>query len=288
MILQFQQLFLFWAIGLIVGSCIAVFGKNRISQSVTHLKGSKIGILGIIPSSVLGIASPICMFGTIPVAAALSQEKVPESWLAAFMMSSILLNPQLLIFSFALGTKVVIFRLFFCILGGILAGLIIFVFFRDQHFFSFTGFEEDYCRDIDPNMIMRLLKNIHRAVMITAPYFLLGIFLAALYQVYCPPNLIPDIFSNNSGFGILLAASLGVPLYVCGGGTIPILKAWLDAGMSLGSAIAFMITGPATKITNISAVKIILGRRSFCYYLLFVMIFSVMSGFLIDVIRVKA
>ena len=38
---------------------------------------------------------------------------------------------------------------------------------------------------------------------------------------------------------------------MCGGGTIPLLIQWLVDGMSMGSAAAFMITGPATKITNL-------------------------------------
>ena len=33
-----------------------------------------------------------------------------------------------------------------------------------------------------------------------------------------------------------MAATIGVPLYACGGGTIPLLQAWLMDGMSVGSA----------------------------------------------------
>lgn len=46
-----------------------------------------------------------------------------------------------------------------------------------------------------------------------------------------------------------------------------LLKAWLYGGMSMGLAAAFMITGPATKITNLGAVKIVLGVRRFLLYL---------------------
>lgn len=62
------------------------------------------------------------------------------------------------------------------------------------------------------------------------------------------------VFGGNEAFGILMAATIGVLLYACGGGTIPLLQAWLMDGMSLGGAAAFMITGPATKITNLGAV----------------------------------
>ncbi|GIM28340.1 hypothetical protein CPJCM30710_10060 [Clostridium polyendosporum] len=79
-----------------------------------------------------------------------------------------------------------------------------------------------------------------------------------------------------------MAATIGVPLYVCGGGTIPLLQGWLQKGMSMGSAAAFMITGPATKITNLGAVKIVLGVRCFILYLLFTMLFAFTTGVIID------
>jgi uncharacterized membrane protein YraQ (UPF0718 family) len=57
--------------------------------------------------------------------------------------------------------------------------------------------------------------------------------------------------------------------------------------MSVGSAAAFMLSGPATKITNISAIKIILGTRNFVCYLVFVVAFSIGLGLLIDTIGVR-
>jgi uncharacterized membrane protein YraQ (UPF0718 family) len=69
---------------------------------------------------------------------------------------------------------------------------------------------------------------------------------------------------------------------MCGGGTIPLLQTWLRNGMSMGSAAAFMITGPATKITNLGALKIVLGLKHFLFYLLFTIVFAFLSGVMID------
>jgi uncharacterized membrane protein YraQ (UPF0718 family) len=79
-----------------------------------------------------------------------------------------------------------------------------------------------------------------------------------------------------------MAATVGVPLYVCGGGTIPLLQQWLASGMTMGSAAAFMITGPATKITNLGALKIVLGIKHYFFYLLFIILFALSSGLIID------
>ncbi len=130
----------------------------------------------------------------------------------------------------------------------------------------------------------RLPSDLNRSIQKTAPYFLTGILLAALFQRYITTDFITALFGNKSRTGVLIAASLGVPVYVCGGGTIPLLRAWLNAGMSPGSAIAFMLSGPATKITNLGAVKIILGMRNFLLYLVFNMIFAVLTGFIVDMI----
>ena len=110
----------------------------------------------------------------------------------------------------------------------------------------------------------------------------LGIALSALFQRYVPQELMTSLFGSNEAFGVLMAATIGVPLYACGGGTIPLLQAWLLDGMSMGSAAAFMITGPATKITNLGAVKIVLGMKRFLLYLAFVMAFSLACGLVVN------
>ena len=165
------------------------------------------------------------------------------------MMSSILLNPQLILYSGALGTTVLWIRIISCCICGMAAG-----------------------------WLVRFLKNLWRNVKATGPMFLLGVVLSALFQRYVPSDWVVSLFGENEGFGVLLAATIGVPLYACGGGTIPLLQAWLIDGMSLGSAAAFMITDPATKITNLGALKTILGFRHFALYLIFVMGFSLITG----------
>ncbi len=83
-------------------------------------------------------------------------------------------------------------------------------------------------------------------------------------------------------WGIVPACVLGIASPLCMYGTIPLLQQWLYDGMGVGSAAAFMITGPATKITNLGAVKIVLGGRRFAMYVLFVIAYAVAVGVLID------
>ena len=101
--IQIRQIAPYWALGIVLGSAVSVFGKKYIHGAFARIGQRKTGWLGVIPASLLGIASPLCMYGTIPIAASFSEQGVKDDYLAAFMMSSILLNPQLIFYSGALG-----------------------------------------------------------------------------------------------------------------------------------------------------------------------------------------
>ena len=223
--LQFGQVFPYWVLGMVLGSAISVFAKEHIHNTFRALGEHKLGVMGIVAASALGIASPLCMYGTIPIAASFSRSGIKDDWLAAFMMSSILLNPQLIIYSAALGRTALVVRVVSCFLCGIVAGLLVRVFYRKKPFFDFTGFDEPKSRDTDPNILLRFLKNLGRNIKATGLYFLFGIVLSALFQRYVPQELMTSLFGGNEAFGVLMAATIGVPLYACGGGTIPLLQA---------------------------------------------------------------
>lgn len=278
----FKEIAPFWALGILIGSVISVFAKERIHGLLGAMQGARFGAFGVIPASLLGIVSPLCMYGTIPIAASLSEKGLKDDWLAAFMMSSILLNPQLIIYSAVLGRGALVVRTLSAFLCGAAAGLCVRYLFRGGNFFSFSGLQESENHDTDPNIAMRLLKNILRNIKATGPYFLAGLLLAALFMRLVPPTAVAWLFGGDSGLGVIVAATAGVPLYACGGGTIPLLAEWMQSGMGLGAAAAFMITGPATKVTNLGALKIVLGMRNFLLYLLFIMVFAALTGLVTD------
>ena len=233
------------------------------------------------------------MYGTIPICAAFSRKGIRDDFLAAFMMSSVLLNPQLIIYSAALGGKVLAVRLVSCFICGIVAGLLVrLCYYKEESvvsekhtFFDFSSFDDPHNHDTHPNIAIRLLLNILRNVKATGLWFLLGIVLSAIFQRYVPADSFAAMFGKeHEGFGLLMAATIGVPLYVCGGGTIPLISQWLADGMSVGSAAAFMITGPATKITNLGALKIALGIKHFIIYLIFVILFALITGVVVNMI----
>lgn len=56
--LQFRQIFWYWVLGMTLGSAISVFAKEKIHNAVKGLSDKKMGAFGVIPASILGIASP--------------------------------------------------------------------------------------------------------------------------------------------------------------------------------------------------------------------------------------
>ena len=172
--IQVRQFAPYWALGILLGSAVSVFGKRYIHGAFAKIGQRRMGWLGVIPASLLGVASPLCMYGTIPIAASFSEQGVKDDYLAAFMMSSILLNPQLIFYSGALGRTAVVIRCVSCTLCGCVAGWLIRVFYsgRGKSFFDFTGFHDGASRDTDPNLVMRFLKNVWRNVKATGPMWL--------------------------------------------------------------------------------------------------------------------
>lgn len=94
-IMQFNTIFPYWIIGVISGSVISVFASVRINSALIRWDKRMIELIGLMFSSLLGAASPICMYGTVPLIASFCKKGVPQHFLTAFMISSILINPNL-------------------------------------------------------------------------------------------------------------------------------------------------------------------------------------------------
>ena len=275
-----RQITAFWALGVLLGSVVSVYATGRITSALGRLEKGWFAVS--IAASALGILSPICMFGTIPLIAALGQKRIPQSVLASFMVSSILLNPNLLMMTFALGPALAAARIAFAMAAGVLAGVLVHFFFRNRPLYDFSGF-----KPAEKHPKKRLMKDIWKSVRITGPYFIMGVVLTALIDRYLPRAWVTAVFAGNRPLGVLIAASVGVPVYVCGGGSIPLILNLLRMGMSPGSAVAFMISGPATKITNLGAVKIVLGAKNFALYLAYMIVCAVLAGWLTDFLLSK-
>ena len=150
--IQFTQIAGYYLFGIVTGSLISVFLKKRILSAMEAVGRYSDGFLALVLSSALGIASPLCMYGTIPIAASLAKGGIRHP-------ASILLNPQLIVYSAALGSTALAVRILSCFVCGITAGVVVKL--SGREFFRFSVMEERQDRDSDPRLWLRFLKNLY-------------------------------------------------------------------------------------------------------------------------------
>lgn len=86
----------------------------------------------------------------------------------------------------------------------------------------------------------------------TAPWVLAGLGTAAVTE----PLLATDALAGAPGPVVVAAAALlGVPAYVCASGVTPLVAVLLHKGLSTGAAVAFLLTGPATNLVALAALR---------------------------------
>lgn len=277
--MQFAAVGPFWLAGLIVGSLISVYLTQEMIGKVYRMREGSFSLISATLASLIGTASPLCMYGTIPVIVALGRKGVPQATLTAFMMSSILLNPNIFFLTFALGTSAAMWRLGLCVAAGVLSGWLVEIYYREKRVFDLRKFEPGTA-PTDKTFASDLKKSFH----ITAPYFVIGVILATLFEVFIPRSWVNLALGVHPAFEVLAAVLLSVPVYTCDGAITSLLRTWQEMGLSEGSVVAFLLAGAATKIAKLGAIKIILGMKNFTVYLVFILVFAFLSGCLINLI----
>jgi len=71
-------------------------------------------------------------------------------------------------------------------------------------------------------------------------------FIGYVLNGLIPPAWVAAIFGKGNIYSVPLAATLGLPLYINSEGSLPLVRALIDGGMSQGAALAFLITGAGT------------------------------------------
>jgi uncharacterized membrane protein YraQ (UPF0718 family) len=208
--------------------------------------------------------------------------------LMSLIMSSPLINPTLfLLTAGAFGYEMAILRLLSAFLLGISAGYItlwlinikfikpeIAVNKNNHHNIAY------YQQSSSRSLIKKFGTELYKMSIYISKYFFLGILLAAVIKILLPPNLMIRLFNGNNFLSVLFSTGAGVPFYVCGGAAIPVVEQLADLGMTKGAVLAFFISGPVTRISNLILVNSAFSSRVFLFYLLV----SILGAFLIGLI----
>lgn len=279
---QFRLIGPYWVAGLAVGAWLSLDREKlaRLTRGTLLATSSPLLRLGL--ASLAGALSPVTLFGVIPVLAALGREIVGADVLAAFVITSVIINPNVFIYSFALGPGVALLRLALALLAGLGGGLLIRAAGNEKGLIVLDGFAAPRAPGRHPSRAGAFASGFLRSLRKTGPNLALGILATALFDKYFPHEILDLVFLGNRPLSVLFAAGLSVPVYYCGGGTIPLIRAWMDAGMSLGAATSFMMVGPPTRFTNLGAVRTITSHTGFALYVAYSIVFGVLAGLAIS------
>ncbi len=278
----FWQLFPYVILGSLIGEGLKYTSWTKLIYRYTgHSR-----FWGILTGTVLGILSPLCTYGTVPVLLVLYRGGVSLSPLISFLAASSMMNPQLFVMTVGgLGWEMALLRLFFVFLFSLFTGLLTlplpvpFV-VRESLVKDAATETEILSRHRKPFAFLPYLKSVGRNLLFVGRMMLFGILLASLVDML-PLQLLFGEIDTGSPLGVLTAAMAGIPLYACGGGTVPMVASLLAQGMSRGSALAFLTVGPATRITSLSAIAAIFRKRFLVLYVLVLLVFSVLGGILL-------
>jgi uncharacterized membrane protein YraQ (UPF0718 family) len=240
--------------------------------------------ISIPAATILGILSPLCTYGTVPIVIQLLADGVAPAALITFLAVSSLMNPQLFIITWGgLGAEIALARLASVFLFGILLGIILriipssFILKKEIAHGSHKDRHRRKKNHIHPGL-KGFLKDFWNNLQYVGFYFLIGIILGAAIEHLVPGRYIIALFKPGQFLSIFIASALSVPLYACGGGAIPFIRSLINQGMSKASALAFLFVGPATRITPLMALASALRPIFLVCYVITLILYALLFG----------
>jgi uncharacterized membrane protein YraQ (UPF0718 family) len=244
------------------------------------------GLWQIVKASLLGVPIPLCSCSVIPVAASLRRHGATKGATISFLTST----PQTGVDSIAatwglLGPLFAVFRMAVAFVTGVICGVV------TEAFTPPSAESADECRDescptCNPKSGVHKWKQVFVYGFSTLPRdigkaLLIGIIISGLLGALVPADFFTR-YLNSEWLSMLAVMALGIPLYVCSTGSIPIALAMIGMGLSPGAALVFLITGPATNTATIATVLKTMGFRPVVIYLITLAGCSLAAGWLLN------
>ncbi len=285
---MFWHLWYLLALGIVLGSLVSIFMPRKELSSLAQESGLK----GILMASLLGAISPLGSYAVIPIFSAMIAAGMPKAIVMTFLVTSPLIDPLMFILTWTVINPSMAFaRLASAIILGILCGVTIDSLERKgllmedavQDVIGKPGTKDEVAKkgEKDGKLVNRLreaLTLMWMSAKYPGRYFLIAIVLAAVMATYVPRDVIVR-YMGTGHTSIVIAAIMGIPLYMCGGGAIPLVDQFMSMGMDNGAALTFLVVGPATRIAPMITVFSLVRRRIFLVYFLVVLLGGMALGF---------
>jgi len=243
-----------------------------------HLGGR--GAMQALKAALLGVPLPLCSCSVIPVALSIRREGAGRGATAAFLMST----PQTGVDSFfvtygLLGPAFALIRPVVAFVSGALCGLAV-----DR--FTTGGERPAPAASTAPAPALPGWRRALRHGFGTLPSdvgneLMIGLGIAGLIGALVPASYLADKLPAGIP-GMLLMMAVGIPMYVCSTASVPIALGLMQAGVSPGAALVFLITGPATNAATLGALGRMLGPRAGAVYLVCLAASALLAGLAVD------
>ena len=251
----------------------------------------------------LGLFSPLCACGVLPIVIPLAVSGVPLPPLLALLATSPLMSPDALTITWAgLGPAFAWTKIISAAGMGFLVGGVTYVLEKRSNFSDgivrikpvyeddgslASAYDIACANEITvPTMVVvqrdsKVLYFLERArdtSWFVGKFLLLAVALQVLLEIAVPMDAVRILAGDTGVTSLLFAAILGAPLPAHQIPVVPITRGLLDLGMDPGAAATFLVAGPVTSIPALLVLWKIFERRLFYLYLGLCLTGAVVTG----------
>ena len=259
------------------------FPPERTKKILSH----KRELYGNIVASLLGIVTPFCSCSAVPVFIGFIESGVPLGITFSFLISSPMVNEVAIILLWGLlGWKVAVIYILSGVTIAIIAGYLIgkaklehlveeYVYemkvgeteVEEQTFVDRVFYAREYTKEI--------LKKVWL-------YVVIAIGIGGFIHGYAPEDFLVQYAGKDNIWAVPMAVLIGVPLYSNAAGVIPIVTALIQKGMSLGTALAFMMAVTALSFPEMIILRNVLKPKLIGIFVSIMAIAIIFTGYLFN------
>ena len=254
---------------------------------------SRKNLSSVVKASLFGVPLPLCSCGVIPVAAHLDKEGASKGATTSFLVSTPTTGVDSILATYSLlGPLFAIVRPIASFFAGILSGILVNITEKEKTIKPQPSkiFMCSTCEVDNPHShnLLEKIKSIFRygfleLVEDTGKWLMVGVIIGGIIGYLVPPDLISK-FLGKPQISYPFMLLIGIPMYICATGSIPVAAMLIIKGMSPGAGLVFLFAGPATNTATMSFVAGKMGKKILAIYIASIIFSALLFGFVIDYI----
>ncbi|MCP1364695.1 permease, partial [Halomonas sp. BBD48] len=237
-------------------------------------------------AALIGTVTPVCGIASVPLVAALLRQGIPIAAAMAFWLSSPITDPGMLILTAGiLGWPFAIGKLLAALLLGLVAGVVaqILSYWKPQSRWVREGaLQQSATSSCDLSAQSRFVAEAKATFGLVVRWLAFALTLEALVRVHLGDVGYSILTAANSVWAVPVAVAIGGPLYIEGYAALPLLRGLIDMGLTLGAAMAFLISGAAISLYSAIAVWSLVRPAIFGLYLTLGIVGALVAGWVTD------